>query len=89
MYLPSDEACTAQNSQTPLSPAYLAAATALTAAEDASVVDANTNWMAVISRNWQSFADLGPYVALQLQNIAATSGIPSTLAPASNTGGPS
>jgi hypothetical protein len=32
------------------------------------VADANANWNGVISRIWQSFADLGPGVAFQLIN---------------------
>ena len=77
MYLPFDQACNEQNSETPVSAATIAASQALTAAADAALADANAAWASVISRNWQSFIDLGPQVAFQLRGPSAVD--PSTI----------
>ena len=73
MYVPAQNACTMQSGETPVSPAQIAAAQTVNAEADAAVIAANSNWQSIVARNWQSFANLGPYVALQLRNLAPTS----------------
>ena len=90
MYFPSDQACNEQNSETPISAATLAASQALTTAADAALADANAAWASVISRNWQSFVDLGPQVAFQLRGpspVDPTPGGPVALVSAGNPDG--
>jgi len=71
MYLSSDEACSVTpNSQTPDSPADIAAAEAASTVIDQTFIAANQTWLNLLTRNWQSFADLGPYVAYQARNAA-------------------
>lgn len=73
MYVPLQDACNMQSGETPVSAADIAASQAVSAAADAAVINAQSSWQTAVARDWQSFVDLGPNVALQLRNLAPTS----------------
>lgn len=69
MFLPSEQACgVVPNSTQPYTTAGIAADAAALAAMNASLINANTNWLGLLSRNWRSFFAQGPYVAMQTLN---------------------
>ena len=69
MFIPSDQACGfVPNSQNSTTPAQIAACQAEENALTQSLTTASNGWAALIDRTWPSFADQGPYVALQLRN---------------------
>jgi len=68
MYLPSSQQCNVPNGTTPIDPASYAAANAATDAQTLALANANAAWQQVLRRDWRSFQDLGPQVALQVLN---------------------
>ena len=66
MYLPSDQACSAQSGATPVDPVSFAAVNARTAYRDQQIANAQQEWNDSIAPDWRSFAGLGPQVALQV-----------------------
>lgn len=68
MFLPSDEACSlAPNSQVP-DPAASARAQSDRDTYDSAKMNANSDWLSLLSRDWRSVVDQGPFVAIQLRN---------------------
>lgn len=86
MYIPAAQACNVQNSASPISAAKIAADAAETARQDAALNRANRSWASVIGRDWQSFQEMGPQVAVQLRNNTAIpgGGVPGVRTPAGN-----
>jgi hypothetical protein len=84
MYVTSDQECAfTPNSQNWDPTGSAAAAEALQQSTSAQqIVSANAGWQGLLSRQWQSFADLGPYVAYQLRE-----GAPDTIPAAEATAG--
>lgn len=85
MYVSSDEQCSFQPSNPPISttPTAIAAQQAANNALTQQIGTAASAWQGLLNRQWQSFADLGPNVAYQLR-----SGNPDTVPAAAITSAP-
>lgn len=68
MYLSSSRQCDVRNGKTPIPAAEIAAGQAARAAVDLQVSRANAAYQQVLRRDWRSFVELGPNVALQVLN---------------------
>lgn len=72
MFVPSSNQCGfTPNSQNWATPGTIAACNARSSQLDQQMKRAESGWDALINRDWTSFTDQGPYVALQLRNGSA------------------
>lgn len=70
MFVSADNECAGlPNSQDPASSAAVASSSASAQAYyDQMLQNANSDWLSLLSRSWQSYASLGPQVGIQLLN---------------------